>query len=143
VSDTDAGTAINMAKNRVRPFVRGQDRLSSWHATVETDGTIVQMIPFTRIAWHAGSDTAKIVPGLGYANYCTVGIELVGRTPGPFPEAQVLGYARLLRAIVQWAGIEREHAMITHSSIDPTRRHDPGPEWEVRHAQRVLELAFA
>lgn len=144
VSDTAPGTALNMAKRRARPFgADPDDRLASWHASVETDGTIVQMISFRRLAFHAGSKTAKKVPGLGWANQRTVGIELVGRESGPFPEAQILGYARVLRALRLKYGITREFAMITHASIDPTRRSDPGQEWITKHAQRVLDLAFA
>lgn len=143
VSATNHGTGINMAKNRARPFVRGEDRLSSWHASVEADGALIQMVPFNVMAWHAGSSTAKPIPGLGSANHCTNGIELVGWEKGPFPEKQVIGYARLLRALRLKYGIKREHAMITHASIDPTRRSDPGAVWMRDHAERVLELAFA
>lgn len=143
VTDTDAGTAVNMAKRRARPFVRGKDRLSSWHVTVETDGTVIQMIPFSRVAWHAGSNTATPVPGLGWANYTCVGIELVGRVAGPFPRAQVDSYARVLRALVQAYGIRREHAMIQHSELDPGRRSDPGAVWMREHAEAVLDYAYA
>lgn len=142
VSDTGPGTAPVMARGRTKAFIKGHDRLSSWHATVDTDGSIVQQIPFHRVAWHAGSDTAQEVAGLGWANYRTVGIELVGYPKGPFPEAQVLGYARLLKALVDRYGIESRFAMLQHSEIDPKRRTDPGPEWMGKHAQRVLELVY-
>jgi hypothetical protein len=142
VSATNPGTGLNMAKNRARAFVKATDRLSSWHASVEADGCIVQMSSFARVCFHAGSSTAKPIPRLGHANYCTAGIEIVGWEKGPFPEAQVLGYARLLRALRVRYGIKREHAMITHASIDPSRRSDPGPEWMAKHAERVLEMAY-
>lgn len=142
VSDTGPGTAPVMARGRLHPFIKNQDRLASWHATVDTDGSIVQQVPFHRVAWHAGSSTAQTIPGLGWANYCTVGIELVGYPSGPFPEAQVLGYARLLKALVERYGIPSRFAMLEHSEIDPKRRTDPGKEWMSKHAQRVLELAY-
>jgi hypothetical protein len=142
VSDTKPGTALSMAKRRALPWKKPA-RLSSWHASVETDGGLIQMVPFTRRAWHAGSPTAKPIPGLGFANSYTNGIELIGFTKGPFPELQVIGYARLLRALRIRYGFERAFAMVTHASIDPVRRSDPGKEWETKHARRVLELAFA
>ena len=142
VSDTPGGTAVAMAKNRTREFLKGHDRLASWHATVDTDGSIVQQIPFNRVAWHAGSDTAQTIPGLGWPNYRTVGIELVGYPEGPFPEAQVLGYAKLLKVLVERYGIQRRFAMLQHSEIDPKRRTDPGQEWMSKHAERVLEIAY-
>jgi hypothetical protein len=144
VSATNPGTALNMAKRRARPFGEDpDDRLSSWHASVETNGEIVQMVSFTSSAHHAGSKTARKVPGLGWANGRTNGIELIGWERGPFPEKQVLGYARLLRAIVRHYNIPRAFAMITHASIDPGRRSDPGEEWMEKHAERVLDLVYA
>lgn len=143
VSATNHGTAVNMAKRRSRKFgLDPDDRLASWHASVETDGAIVQMVPFSRRAHHAGSKTAQKVPGLGWPNSRTIGIELIGWERGPFPQVQVDSYARLLRCIVQHYGIEREFAMITHASIDPGRRSDPGPEWMTKHAETVLDAAY-
>jgi hypothetical protein len=143
VSATKPGTAINMAKRRARPFgLDKNDRLASWHASVETDGALVQQVPFTHCAWHAGSDTATPIPGLGWANRHTNGIELIGFERGPFPNAQVAGYARLLRALVQAYGIPREFAMVSHSSIDPKRRSDPGKLWMTKYAERCVAYAY-
>lgn len=142
VSATDHGTALNMARRRTGRFDPEKHRLASWHASIEFDGGIVQMVPFTRAAWHAGSNTAKQVPGLGWANYRTVGLELVGWEKGPFPPAQVEGYARVLAALVKAYGIERRFAMITHASIDPGRRSDPGRVWMTEHADHVLDRVF-
>lgn len=144
VSATNPGTAINMARRRARKFgLDPDDRLSSWHASVETDGAIVQMVPFIRRAHHAGSPTAREIPGLGWPNMHTYGIELIGWERGPFPRLQVDGYARLLRCLRLRYGIERRFAMITHASIDPGRRSDPGPAWMRDHAEAVLETAYA
>lgn len=139
---TDPGTAVNMANRRTRQYgADPDDRLASWHITIETDGSVVVMVPLDHAAWHAGSDTALPVPGLGKANYTTVGIELVGYGKA-FPPAQVESAGRVWRALVQRYGIKREHAMITHQSIDPTRREDPGPVWMQQHAPGVLDAAF-
>jgi peptidoglycan hydrolase-like protein with peptidoglycan-binding domain len=143
VSATNPGAAINMAKRRQRVYGTDKnDRLTSWHLSVEADGSIVQMLPFTKAAWHAGSPTARAIPGIGHANYYTIGIELIGWEKGPFPQAQVEAYARALRAIVQAYGIPRQYAMITHSSIDPSRRTDPGGVWMREHAEAVLDTAY-
>ena len=139
---TDPGTAVNMAKRRSHPFNSDPDnRLASWHVTIETDGTVVQMVPFHRMAWHAGSSTAKQIDGLGWANSTCIGIELVG--PGDaFPPAQVEAAKRVWRAIVQAYSIPHKYAMLEHSAIDPTRRSDPGPTWMRQHATDVLEAAY-
>lgn len=141
---TNAGTAINMATRRARQFGQDpDDRLASWHITIETDGSIVVMIPMNHTAWHAGSPTAKLVPGLGNgnANANTVGIELVGFGK-EFSPAQVTAASQVWRALVKHYGIAREFAMITHHSIDPTQREDPGPVWMSQHADNVLDFAY-
>jgi hypothetical protein len=139
---TNAGTAITMAKRRVRQFGQDpDDRLASWHITIDTDGSIVVMIPLNRCAWHAGSATAKTVPGIGNANAHTVGIELVGFGK-EFPRAQVMAASTVWRALIKHYGIARAHAMITHQSIDPTKREDPGPVWMTQHATNVLNFCY-
>lgn len=141
-TDTDAGTAVTMAQRRARMFgTDPNDRAASWHVTIETDGSLVVMIPLSRIAWHAGSPTALPVPGIGSANANTVGIELVGFGKD-FSPAQVTAAANVWRALVKHYGIAREHAMITHQSIDPTRRDDPGPVWMAQHAEDVLNFCY-
>ena len=93
------------------------------------------------MAWHAGSPTAQPVPGLGNANAHTVGIELVG-SGKVFPSAQVNAAAQVWSALVRAYNIPRALAMITHQSIDPTRRDDPGPVWMGVHAAGVLDFAY-
>jgi len=141
-TDTDPGTGVNMAKRRARKFgADPDDRLASWHITVETDGSLIQMIALDHRAWHAGSPTAQPVPGLGGANAHTIGIELVGFGK-VFTAAQVQAAAKVWRALVRTYAIARDFAMITHQSIDPTRRDDPGPVWMGQHAANVLDFAY-
>lgn len=140
---TNPGTALAMARRRARRFGSDpDDRLASWHISIDADGSIVQMVQLDHVAWHAGSNTARKVPGLGWANHTCIGIELVGNGR-EFPPAQVASAREVWRALVRHYGIAREHAMITHQSIDPTRREDPGPVWMGQHAPGVVEFAFA
>ncbi len=142
-TDTDPGTAVAMANRRARPFSSDPDnRMASWHATVEADGAIVAMVPLGRVAWHAGSSTAIPVPGLGEANYHTSGIELIGYGR-VFTAPQVASATWLWRAIVRRYRIERRFSMISHQSIDPQRRDDPGPLWLGTYAPLVLAAAYA
>lgn len=138
---TDPGTARNMAKRRQAKRTK-KDRPASWHISIEADGTVIQMAPLTAGTWHAGSDTARQIPGVGWANHTSVGIELVGHGK-VFPEVQVAAAKRVWRAIVQAYGIERKHAMVAHAALDPGRRSDPGPVWLTHCADRVLDAAYA
>lgn len=144
-TDTGPGTARNMASRRQKDFKSDPDnRLASWHITIDTDGTIVQMISAEKCAWHGGSPSARQIPGVGWANYTTVGIELVSLDDKNFPAAQIESAKKVWRALVREYRIPREHAMVSHASFeDPNRRVDPGPEWMGTHAKTVLDYAFA
>lgn len=147
---TPHGTARGMARHRANHIDLspvdvdgdGVDRQASWHVSVDGDGTIVQMAPFTVGCWHAGGPTAKPIAGLGGANRCAVGVELVG-DGSSFPPEQVTAATRVWRALVQKYGIARDRAMVQHSELDPTRKRDPGPVWMRDHAAAVLDAAFA
>lgn len=139
-TNTDPGTGDVMAKHRQRK-IGASDRQASWHITIETDGTVIQMAPLTAGCWHAGSATVKPIPGVGSANRHSTGIELVGYGKS-FPEPQVVAGSRVARALVRTYGISVEHAMITHQQLDPTRRNDPGPVWMKDHAPGVIAHAY-
>lgn len=143
---TDGGTGVQMGRNRADHdrdhFKNPAGHMpGSWHITIETDGSIIQQIALDTVAYHAGSKTAKPIPGLVGANQCSVGIELVGHGRA-FPERQVASAERVWRALVKHYDIPRSHAMITHQELDPTRREDPGPVWVSKHAPRVLASAY-
>lgn len=149
---TDPGTALGMAKRRQKPWPefaaewrKSSDKpvpQNSWHISIESGGGIVQMAPLTSGCWHVGSPSAKQIPGVGWGNRTSIGIELVGHGKS-FPPVQVEAAHHVWRAIVRAYGIKREHAMITHQSIDPARRSDPGPVWMKQHAPSVLAHAYA
>lgn len=137
-SATNHGTAINMASRRM-VAKKPDDRPASWHISIEGNGSIVQMASCLSGTWHAGGT----IKGLGDGNRCSVGIELIGWERGPFPEAQIVGAARVWRAIVEAYGIPRARAMIEHATIAPKRRTDPGKVFMREHAEHVLEYAYA
>lgn len=138
---TAPGTARSMARRRKRARAR-EDRAASWHVTVASNGVIWQMVPFTAGAWHAGSRTARPIPGTGMkANRCSIGVELEGHGV-IFPDAQVEAAKGLWRALVHKYSIPQALAMVEHSKLDPTRRRDPGPIWMRDVAPEVLDYAF-
>lgn len=47
---------------------------ASAHVVIDRDGTVVQLVDFDRIAWHAGKSRWRDIKGL---NKCSIGIELV------------------------------------------------------------------
>jgi N-acetyl-anhydromuramyl-L-alanine amidase AmpD len=137
-SATDPGTAIGMARRRTIPR-KPEDRAASWHISIEADGSVVQMASCLVGTWHAAGQ----IKGVGSANRVSVGVELIGWEKGPWPDAQVLGAARVWRALVDAYRIPRKLAMVPHAVIDPARRSDPGKIWMSRHSEHVIEYAFA
>lgn len=126
---------------RIRTYDREKDRSASWHALVETDGTIYQSVPFNRGAWHCRvtPDSDRI---LGAApNLCTAGIELAAteacERPGyQWPARQRLSGLLVRDALVDHYYIQGRLDRIAHSSLDPERRGDPGDDW-----MKILEDA--
>ena len=103
-------------------------RVSS-HFLIRRDGEVVQFVPVTRRAWHAGASSWR---GRSRCNDFSVGIELEGTDTAPFEEAQY----RALHALI--ADLRRDlplRAIAGHSEIAPGRKTDPGAALDWR---RVL-----
>lgn len=98
----------------------------SCHYFVFSDGRIVQSVPESRRAWHAGVSSWR---GLDDLNSRSIGIEIAN--PGhefgyvPFPEAQIEAVIALARDIVVRNAI-KPRDVVAHSDIAPARKQDPG-----------------
>ncbi|MCS6987138.1 MAG: N-acetylmuramoyl-L-alanine amidase [Sphingomonadaceae bacterium] len=108
------------------------DARVSAHWFIDEDGSVVQLVPEERRAWHAGQAWWR---GITDVNSASVGIEL--QNPGhawgyrPFPPAQMEALVDLL------AGIRARFAVppvnvVGHSDVAPTRKQDPGEffDWD-------------
>jgi len=98
----------------------------SAHYVLDEGGTVIQLVPEERRAWHAGLGGWR---SLTDVNGHSIGIELVN--PGhewgyrPFPDAQVAALIELASAIRDRHGLPRG-AVIGHSDTAPARKTDPG-----------------
>lgn len=98
----------------------------SAHYFVEEDGSILQCVPESRRAWHAGKSFWK---GETDLNSRSIGIEIVN--PGhnwgyrPFPEAQIAAVIALCGDICARHRIA-PWRVLAHSDIAPERKEDPG-----------------
>lgn len=128
---TKPGTAKNMAKNRLKKRNPKTDRAASWHFTIETDGSVVQMVSCESVAWHCRG-----------ANDFSIGIELVSLTGEIFTDDQEKAARELVEAIKLRYGVPRSFAGRNHSEFDPDRRKDAGPVWGVR-LKRILEEVYS
>lgn len=114
----------------------------SCHYVVLEDGTIVQMVPEARRAWHAGVSSWE---GITDTNSRAIGIEIVN--PGhdlgypDFPEVQVTAVGALVADIIARHGI-RADRVLAHSDVAPQRKEDPGEKfpWDLLHRAGIGHL---
>ena len=137
---------------------------TSAHFVVERDGTITQMVPLNRKAFHAGASKWKGQSGL---NSCSIGIEIVNpgkmdengkawfgpcckpqeiefkSTPEhgngwwlPYTDAQVAAVKLLCTLIVEEYPDCNE--ILTHWQISPGRKIDTNPLFPLREVRKAV-----
>jgi len=107
----------------------------SAHVLIRRDGELVQFVPFTRRAWHAG---ASCYDGRECCNDFSIGIELEGCDWQPFEDAQYRCLASLVRLLkAAWPAIGADR-LVGHSDIAPGRKTDPGPHFDWRKLTSLL-----
>jgi N-acetylmuramoyl-L-alanine amidase len=111
----------------------------SSHYFIDEDGTVLQLVPEARRAWHAGKSSWK---GQTDLNSSSIGIEIVngGHDGGlpDFPAIQIEAVINLCRDICARHNIPAER-VLAHSDIAPGRKIDPGEKfpWSTLHAHGV------
>lgn len=104
----------------------------SCHYAVETDGTILQLVPEARRAWHAGKSCWA---GERDMNSASIGVEIVngGHDFGlpAYTDAQIEAVIALCKDIAARHNISSSR-ILAHSDIAPFRKQDPGEHfpWE-------------
>jgi len=107
------------------PFYHRLEGLTvSAHLLIRRDGTVVQFVPFTKRAWHAGVSSLE---GRERVNDFSIGIELEGSDIEPFEEPQYLSLISLTRALCASYPEILPGRIVGHSDIAPERKTDPGP----------------
>jgi N-acetylmuramoyl-L-alanine amidase len=111
----------------------------SCHYFVHEDGRVLQLVPESRRAWHAGAGSWEKE---GDVNSRSIGIEIANAGhPGglpDFPEAQIEAVIELCRDCGDRWAIEPAR-VLGHSDIAPVRKVDPGEKfpWGKLHAAGV------
>ena len=101
--------------------------LVSAHILIRRDGELVQFVPFTSRAWHAGDSCFR---GLTKCNDHSIGIELEGADDVAYDERQYAALIALLAALLQtYSGLSARR-IAAHSDIAPGRKTDPGPAFD-------------
>ena len=98
-------------------------RVSS-HFLVRRDGELVQFVPVSRRAWHAGVSSWR---GRSRCNDFSIGVELEGTDDGPFTDRQ---YERLASLIASLKKKLPLRDIAAHSDVAPGRKTDPGARFD-------------
>jgi N-acetylmuramoyl-L-alanine amidase len=104
------------------------------------DGSVLQLVPEARRAWHAGAGRWK---GEEDLNSASIGIEIVNQghdagTLPAYPAVQIESVIALCRDILTRHTISPER-ILAHSDIAPARKRDPGEHfpWAQLHASGI------
>lgn len=116
---------LNRLDAQAHPYFAGIAALRvSAHFLVRRDGSLLQFVPCSQRAWHAGESAWR---GRSRCNDFSVGIELEGSEESGFEDAQYARLASLARALHARYPIA---ASVGHSDIAPGRKTDPGPRFD-------------
>jgi N-acetyl-anhydromuramoyl-L-alanine amidase len=114
--------------SEVHPYFRQIEGLrASAHALIRRDGQIVQYVPFTLRAWHAGKSEYQ---GRAVCNDFSIGIELEGTDELAYTDEQYESLATLTASLLAtYSTLSGEH-IAGHADIAPGRKTDPGASFE-------------
>ncbi len=111
-------------------WLRSPKSKASAHVVIGRDGTVIQLVPFNKVAWHAGLSRWESLVGM---NQYSIGIELDNagrvykRADGKWQtySSVQLEVARDVAALIM-----AEYKLVDvvgHDDIAPGRKNDPGP----------------
>ena len=105
--------------------IRGME--VSAHLLIRRDGELVQFVPFTERAWHAGESCFR---GRARCNDYSIGIELEGEDETPYDERQYEVLPFVLRALTAAYPRITQSEIAGHCDVSPGRKSDPGPAFD-------------
>ena len=108
----------------------------SAHLLIRRNGEVVQFVPFSERAWHAGESCFQ---GCSACNDFSIGIEPEGLDDEPYAPVQYERLVAVIRALVQaFPGLSYER-IAGHADIAPGRKTDPGPAFDWPYLRQRLQ----
>jgi len=99
----------------------------SAHLLIRRTGEIIQFVPFTKRAWHAGESSFQ---GKTHCNDFSIGIELEGTDHHPYELAQYQQLSKMIALLRRAYPLITEDRIVGHVDIAPLRKTDPGPTFD-------------
>ena len=102
----------------------------SAHCFIKRSGEIVQYVPFSKRAWHAGQSEFL---GRSQCNDFSIGIELEGTDTTAYTQNQYNALQSLTKTLIyKYPAITRER-IVGHCHIASGRKTDPGDSFDWNH----------
>jgi AmpD protein len=133
----------NQLESDAHPYFREiADLRVSSHLLIRRDGRLVQYVPFSKRAWHAGPSCFQ---GREACNDFSIGIELEGDDCASYTDLQYTRLAHIVRDLRETFPAITPERIVGHCDIAPERKTDPGPafDWERLHQLIALQGAIA
>ena len=134
--------------NVIEPFFCGQLDFSEYpaladiahlrvaaHLLIKRTGEVVQFVPFSKRAWHAGESSFQ---GRSRCNDFSIGIELEGTDDIPYEDVQYQQLGRVIQAIMQAYPQITHDRVVGHADIAPGRKTDPGSAFDWAYLKGML-----
>jgi AmpD protein len=99
----------------------------SAHILIRRDGTLIQFVPFSQRAWHAGESEFRGVPA---CNDYSIGIEMEGDDNTNYSDHQYRSLAGAVAALMRAYSELDTRRIAGHCDIAPGRKTDPGPAFD-------------
>ena len=95
----------------------------TFHCLIKRCGEVVQFVPFSQRAWHAGKSSFQ---GRPTCNDYSIGIELEGTDTIDYSPEQYSSLINLSRHIISYYPQITLSRIVGHNDIAPGRKSDPG-----------------
>ncbi|MGF1696663.1 1,6-anhydro-N-acetylmuramyl-L-alanine amidase AmpD [Vibrio lamellibrachiae] len=120
----------------LHPFFKVIENMRvSAHCLIDRQGKVIQFVPFTKRAWHAGLSSFA---GRARCNDYSIGIELEGDDFSAYTQLQYQSLSQLTSALMlQYPQISPER-ITGHQYIAPLRKTDPGLVFDWRKFKGLL-----
>lgn len=118
-------TAMRSAQDALNRLCDPAAEVSA-HYLIGRCGTLWQLVPEDRRAWHAGAGDWL---GEGDVNSRSIGIEIDNDGFSPFAEPAMTALEDLLATLLKRYELKAD-AVIGHEDMAPGRKRDPGPRFD-------------
>jgi len=111
------------------------DLTVSSHLLIRRTGIVLQYVPFSKCAWHAG---VSVFQGRESCNDYSIGIELEGTDNEDYTKEQYNELIKISKVLIaSYPGITIDR-IVGHSDVAPGRKTDPGPAFNWNYFREAV-----